>query len=99
MPEIPFDIFEPDRKPRETSAREKEHNEQISYQKYTSAKSVACWDCTNEPNGIRMASVVRRQAGDASYLCARHAQTRRDAEALAELARKDSARHKKNAKR
>lgn len=99
MNDQPFDIFEPDKKPREQSAREKEHNDQISYHKYSSAKSVACWDCTNEPHGIRMASVVRRQGENTSYLCARHAQTRRDAEALRELARKDDGRHKANAKR
>lgn len=99
MNSLPFDIFEPDKKPREQSAREKEHNDQISYHKYNSANRVACWDCTHEGHAIRTAVTVRRQGGNASYLCARHAQTRRDAEALRDLASKDTARHQKNAKR
>lgn len=99
MSDEPFDIFGADKQPRERSAREKEHDEQISYKKYSGAVKFPCWDCVTEQTNLRTATVVRREKGHDRYLCTRHAQGRRDQEALVELARKDSGKRQANAKR
>jgi hypothetical protein len=83
----PFDIFEPPTQPRERSGREQEHDAKISYRKYRTTQNVACQRCVFDSlaglgAGVRPATVVRKEGENETYYCGRHAQERRDREAL-----------------
>lgn len=90
-----FDIFEQPKGPRERSGREQEHDARISYRKYHTTQNVPCQRCVYDAlagigKGVRPATVVRKEGQDETYFCGRHAQERRDREALIRDSSKDS---------
>ena len=98
--DLPFDIFGQDERPqRERSQREKAKASEVSYRRYNNSGGAPCWDCVKGQDGVRTATIVRREGEHESYLCTRHAQTIRDEEALRRNDLENAERNKKASQR